>query len=196
MSLTQACSLFLLEEAVLEVWKDIDGYEELYQVSNTGKVRSLRYKNRDEVRELFLKPHNQGYLQVELHKNGKRKMFTVHRLVAMAFVDGYGEGKVVNHIDENKQNNVSTNLEWVSASQNVLHSISHRRSVKTRNYPKFHARTDKQEVIQISLDGKVIKHWKSSIEVKEKLGYSDWSIKQCCRRKRKTAYGYRWQYAV
>lgn len=98
----------------MEVWKDIDGYEGLYQVSNTGKVRSLRYRNRDEVRELFLKPHNQGYLQVELHKNGKRKMFTVHRLVAMAFVDGYEVGKEVNHIDENKQNNVSTNLEWVS----------------------------------------------------------------------------------
>ena len=180
----------------MEVWKDIDGYEGLYQVSNTGKVRSLRYRNRDEVRELFLKPHNQGYLQVELHKNGKRKMFTVHRLVAMAFVDGYEVGKEVNHIDENKRNNVSTNLEWVSASQNVLHSISHRRSVKTRNYPKFHARTDKQAVLQISLDGEVIKRWESSIEVKEKLGYSDWSIKQCCRHKRKTAYGYRWQYAI
>ena len=89
-------------------------------------------------------------------------MFTVHRLVAMAFVDGYEVGKEVNHIDENKQNNVSTNLEWVSTSQNVLHSISHRRSVKTRNYPKFHARTDKQAVLQISLDGEIIKRWESS----------------------------------
>lgn len=180
----------------MEVWKDIEGYEGLYQVSNTGKVRSLRYRNQDKMNELFLKPHNQGYLQVELHKNGKRKMFTVHRLVAMAFVDGYAIGKEVNHIDENKQNNISTNLEWVSTSQNVLHSISHRKSVMTRKYPKFHARKDKQTVLQMSLNGEVIKRWESTIEVKEKLGYSDWSIKQCCRNNRETAYGYKWQYAI
>ena len=180
----------------MEIWKDIPGYEGLYQVSNLGNVRSLRYGNRDEVRELFLKPHTNGYLQVELHKNGKRKMFTVHRLVAKAFVDGYDEGLMVNHIDENKKNNVATNLEWVSASQNVLHSISHRKVVKTRNYPKFHPRTDKRPVVQMSLDGEPIKHWSSTIEVKEKLGYSDWSVKQCCRGNRQTAYGYKWQYAV
>lgn len=182
-----------------EIWRDIKGYEGLYQVSNLGNVRSLRYRNTYEVRELFLKPHGRGYLQVELHKNGDRKMFTVHRLVAMAFVDGYEENKVVNHIDENKQNNVSTNLEWVTASQNVLHSISHRRVVgpiKRPNYPKFHARADKQPVVQMSLDGELINHWESTIKVKEKLGYSDWNIKQCCRGKRHTAYGYRWQYAI
>jgi hypothetical protein len=181
-----------------EIWKDIKGYEGLYQVSNLGNVRSLRYRNRDEVRELFLKPHARGYLQVELHKNGKRKMFTVHRLVAMAFVDGYEENKQVNHIDEDKKNNVSTNLEWVSASQNVLHSISHRKVVdgKLRYYPKFQARTDKRPVVQMSLDGEIIKRWESTIKVKEKLGYSDWSVKQCCRGNRQTAYGYKWQYAI
>ena len=188
-----------------EIWKDIAGYEGLYQVSNLGKVRSLQYGNRDEVRELYLKPHTRGYLQVELHKNGSRKMFTVHRLVAMAFVDGYEETKLVNHIDEDKQNNVSTNLEWVTASQNVLHSISHRKVVTKRNcgghrnhvnYPKFQPRTDKRPVIQMSMDGEIIKHWDSTIRVKEVLGYSDWSIKQCCRGNRRTAYGYKWQYAI
>lgn len=182
----------------MEIWKDIAGYEGLYQVSNLGNVRSLRYRNRDEVRELFLKPHVRGYLQVELHKDGKRKMFTVHRLVALAFVDGYEENKQVNHIDENKRNNVSTNLEWVSASQNVLHSISHRKVVngELRYYPKFQARTDKRPVVQMSLDGEIIERWESTIKVKEKLGYSDWSVKQCCRGNRQTAYGYKWQYAI
>ena len=180
---------------MVEIWKDIAGYEGLYQVSNLGKVRSLQYGNRDEVRELYLKPHTRGYLQVELHKNGSRKMFTVHRLVAMAFVDGYEETKLVNHIDEDKQNNVSANLEWVTASQNVSHSISHRIASNTRNYPKFNARTDKRPVLQMSLDGTPIKRWESTIEVKGALGYSDWSIKQCCRGNRKTAYGFIWQYA-
>ena len=179
-----------------EIWKDIAGYEGLYQVSNLGKVRSLRYKNRDETRELYLKPHTRGYLQVELHKNGDRKMFTVHRLVALAFVDGYEEDKQVNHIDENKKNNVSTNLEWVTVSQNVLHSLSRRTVPATRKYPKFHARIDKRPVVQMSLDGEIIGYWESTIKVKEKLGYSDWSVKQCCRGNRQTAYGYKWQYAV
>ena len=179
-----------------EIWKDIAGYEGLYQVSNLGNVRSLRYRNHDEVRELYLKPHTKGYLQVELHKDGKRKMVTVHRLVAMAFVDGYEDDKQVNHIDENKENNVSTNLEWVTVSQNVLHSISHRKSVATRKYPKFYARTDKRPVVQMSLDGEIVAHWESTIKVKEALGYSDWSVKQCCRGNRQTAYGYKWQYAI
>lgn len=179
-----------------EIWRDIKGYEGLYQVSNLGKVRSLRYANRDEVRELYLKPHTRGYLQVELHKNGSRKMFTVHRLVAIAFVEGYEEKKLVNHIDENKRNNVSTNLEWVSASQNVLHSLSHRRVGNTRRCTKSHSRRDNRPVLQMSLDGEIIRHWGSTIEVKKTLGYSDWSIKQCCRGNRHTAYGYKWQYAM
>lgn len=179
-----------------EIWKDIAGYEGLYQVSNLGNVRSLRYRNRYEVRELYLKPHNRGYLQVELHKDGKRKMVTVHRLVAMAFVEGYEESKQVNHIDENKKNNISTNLEWVTVSQNVLHSLRHRTVPVTRNYPKFHARTDRRPVIQMSLGGEIIARWESTIKVKEALGYSDWSIKQCCRGNRRTAYGYKWQYAI
>lgn len=180
----------------MEIWKDIQGYEGLYQVSNYGKVRSLHYRHTDEIKELFLKPHNRGYLQVELHKNGKRRMFTVHRLVALAFVDGFSESREVNHIDENKHNNRAENLEWVSTSENVLHSVSHRKKVESRNYPKFHARSDKCKVVQLSLDGVPIRQWDSTIEVKQELGYSDWSIKQCCRGKRKTAYGYMWQYVT
>jgi len=169
----------------MEIWKDIQGYEGLYQVSNLGNVRSLHYRNTNNVKELFLKPHNRGYLQVELHKDGVRKMFTVHRLVAMAFVDGYAEDRDVNHIDENKHNNRASNLEWVSTSQNVLHSITHRTP-----------RTCADSVIQMSLDGRVLRKWNSTVEIRKKLGYSDWSIKQCCRGERKTAYGYRWQYAA
>ena len=121
----------------MEVWKDIQGYEGLYQVSNLGRVRSLHYRNTNEVRELFLKPHNRGYLQVELHKYGNRKMFTVHRLVALAFVDGFAENREVNHIDENKHNNRADNLEWVTTSENVRHSIVHRESRKQEYIPSF-----------------------------------------------------------
>ena len=195
MSITLVVLVFRLR-GLMEIWKDIKGYEGLYQVSNLGRVRSLHYRNTNEVRELFLKPHNRGYLQVELHRYGDRKMFTVHRLVALAFVDGFAKNREVNHIDENKHNNRADNLEWVTTSENVLHSAAHRKKVKTRNYPKFRPRTDNRAILQFSLDGHLIKRWVSTIEVKEKLGYSDWSIKQCCRGKRKTAYGCMWQYAT
>lgn len=175
-----------------EIWRDIEGYEGLYQVSNLGKVRSLRYKNRDEVRELFLKPHNRGYLQVELYKDGKGKTFTVHRLVAKAFVEGYAENKVVNHIDENKQNNVSTNLEWCTMLYNArFYNERHQAEIHAPRGPNKNIRP----VNQISPDGQVVKTWSNSKEVMRKLGWSDWSISECCRGNRRSAYGFTWQYA-
>ena len=176
----------------MEVWKDIDGYEGLYQVSNTGKVRSLRYRNRDEVRELFLKPDNRGYLQVELHNNGKKRMFTVHKLVATHFVRGYKKGYVVNHINENKMDNRAENLEWCSLSCNLEYS----RNLHPERTSKGVPRRCVKEIIQFTLDGVVVRKWASAIDIKSTFGFNEWSIKECCKGKRKTAYGYRWQYAI
>ena len=175
-----------------EIWKDITGYEGLYQVSNLGKVRSLRYKNRDEVRELYLKPHNRGYLQVELHKDGTRKMFTVHRLVAMAFVNGYADDLIVNHIDENKQNNAATNLEWCTSLYNSqFYKERHPEKLSAHRGPNKNVRP----VNQISTDGQIVKTWRSSRDVMRELGWSDWSVSECCRGNRKSAYGFIWRYA-
>lgn len=96
-----------------EEWKDIGGYEGIYQISNLGRVRNSR--------NMILKPNESqhGYLKVNLHKECKRKTIHVHRLVAMAFIDnpnGYSE---VNHIDEDKRNNNYCNLEWVSRLYNT-----------------------------------------------------------------------------
>lgn len=173
---------------MVEIWKDIDGYEGLYQVSNLGNVRSLNWKNTGFVRNLYLKPHNKGYLQVELWKNSERRMFTVHRLVALHFVDGFAEGKVVNHKNEDKTDNHSDNLEWVTPSYNYRYSLH-----KHPEYRKIRCNTP---IIQCSMQGDFIKEWESPIKIKHVLGYSDWSIKECCRGKRKQAYGYQWQYAI
>jgi hypothetical protein len=169
---------------VEEIWRDIKGYEGLYQVSNLGNVRSLRYGNRNEVRELFLKPHNQGYLQVELHKDGKRKMFTVHRLVARAFVPGYFDGAHVNHKDENKHNNQADNLEWVTIRENSMYGTCQERLHKNQRKP----------VIQLTLDGKFVKEWPSVWSVNYELGIDPGTIIKVCKGKYKTSGGYRWKY--
>lgn len=173
-----------------ELWKDIPDYEGLYQVSNLGNVRSLNWRNTGEIKNMFLKTHNQGYLKVELTKNGKRKTFMVHRLVALCFVKGYQEGYVVNHINKDKTDNRAENLEWCTQSYNTAYTLCHlyrngrRRAIKC-----------KTPILQIDWSGQVVKVWNSPIEIKHSLGFNDWSIKQCCLGKRKQAYGYFWQFA-
>ena len=105
----------------MEIWKPVVGYEGLYMVSNIGRVMNCR------TGRILSDYYHQGYRRVDLCKNGKRKHWRVHRLVAMAFVDGYKEGLVVNHIDECKDNNVWTNLEWMTQADNVRYSAGKRR---------------------------------------------------------------------
>lgn len=110
-----------------EIWKDIEGYEGLYQVSNLGNVKSLR-KRIDKGKchryfdEKILKPieTNRGYLRVKLCKDRKIKKIRVHRLVAEAFIKR--PELEVNHIDGNKKNNKVENLEWVTQRENKQHA--------------------------------------------------------------------------
>ena len=118
------------DDKMEEIWKDIEGYEGLYQVSNLGRVKSF-YKEGRILKQCIDKD---GYFCVGLFKNKKQNNKHVHRLVATAFVDGYFEGAVVNHIDENKQNNLWTNLEWVTNQYNVQYS-SHKWSGE--NHPMY-----------------------------------------------------------
>ena len=113
-----------------EIWKDIEGYEGLYQVSTCGNVKSLPKVRRNGTgtyiqKEKLLKPSNTstGYKKVELCKDGKRKSFKVHRLVAQAFIPNPENKREVNHIDGNKHNNNVNNLEWVTSSENKLHAF-------------------------------------------------------------------------
>lgn len=114
----------------MEKWKTIDGYEGIYQVSNQGRVKSLSRKVPHarhgfvSVKEKILKPdtNHDGYARVGLCKEGLNSTHKVHRLVATAFLQKKDDGNVVNHIDGNKSNNSVKNLEWVTQSENVLHS--------------------------------------------------------------------------
>lgn len=163
-----------VEYTISEEWKPIDGFEGLYAVSSKGKVMNLK-----SGRILKHCSTPQGYAKVALcNGNGKIKQITVHRLVAEAFIENPDNLPEVNHIDENKTNNDVTNLEWVTASQNIKHSV-HQRSCK---------------INQLSLDGELINTWESSHEIQRELGYIYSNIIKCCKNKRKQANGYRWEY--
>jgi len=112
------------------MWKPIEVYEELYEVSDTGHVCRVGGE--------ILKPQDEshGYLSVSLSKNGKRKSFKVHRLVAKAFVLNPHKLNVVNHLDGNKKNCSASNLEWTTSANNNQHSWNlglNRNTEKQRN---------------------------------------------------------------
>lgn len=102
----------------MEVWKDVAGYEGLYQVSNFGRVKS-------SYTDMVMKqtPNNTGYLVVNLTKNGKQKVRPVHRLVAASWLPLNAQKTFVNHRNGNKHDNRLDNLEWCTKSENAIHSL-------------------------------------------------------------------------
>ena len=112
-----------------EIWKDVKGYEGLYQVSNLGRIKSISYFNRANKktypRNKILKPliNDKGYLRVDLRKNNKSKKVRIHRIAAEHFIPNPYHFSEVNHIDGNKQNNCVNNLEWCTHSQNMKHAV-------------------------------------------------------------------------
>ena len=179
-----------------EVWKDIDGYEGLYQVSNLGNVKSLRYMGRNEKRNLTPKCNNAGRLWVELRGNGKPKQFLIHRLVASAFIQNPYNYPQINHIDENPKNNVVGNLEWCTGIYNVREYYkNHPEKASKRKHSPIYNRHMDSKILQYTKTGELVKEWKNPIEAVHENGWNEWSIIQCCKGKRHTAYGYIWQYA-
>jgi hypothetical protein len=112
----------------MEVWKDVVGYEGIYQVSNLGNVKrisktrgvNIKYKN-----DYILKPmdNGKGYLRVKLTNNGISKRVMLHRIIAEAFIPNTNNKKVVNHINCNLKDNSIENLEWCTQSENCLHAV-------------------------------------------------------------------------
>lgn len=162
-----------------EIWKNIAGFEG-YQVSNFGRVKSF-YGKKERILKAGLRSN--GYLNVILCKNGKMKCFLIHRLVANAFIDNPDNLPVINHIDENKQNNQVSNLEWCTYSYNNSYNDKGK---------KTGAKLAKK-VGQYSKDGKLIKIWPSMIEA-DRNDFNMGNICSCCQGKRKTHGGFIWQY--
>lgn len=121
-----------------EIWKDIKGYEGLYQISNLGRVKSLNYKRTGIEEILKSKKMRNGYLRITLNKNGKYKTFAVHRLVAEAFINNPNNLPEVNHKDEDKQNNCVWNLEYCDRRYNVNYGTRNKRVSETVKGEKNH----------------------------------------------------------
>ena len=125
-----------------EIWKDIFGYENIYQVSNLGRVRGLKRKTGNSTGyyirkgKILKKAMNiHGYEFVILSKNGKRKTITVHRLVAEAFIPNPNHFPCINHKNENRACNIVENLEWCTHKYNSNYGTSQKRKVMAISKP-------------------------------------------------------------
>lgn len=174
-----------------EIWKDVKGYEGLYQVSNFGRVRSLNYKHTKNVKELAYRINHKGYIDVHLSKNGKSKHLVVHRLVAKTFIPNPNNLPQINHIDGNKQNNRIDNLEWCNNSENLKHAYKLNLRLKKQGVNHHNCK----KVNQYDLNGNFIKTWDFIKQANVELKIPHSNIVCCCRGLYKKAGGFIWRYA-
>lgn len=167
-----------------EVWRDIEGYEGLYQVSSEGRVKSLKRKMRKNERILKPTYDGRGRLYVDLCAGGKRKRHKVHRLVCQAFHENPDNKPEVNHINENASDNRACNLEWCTRIENVNHRTRTERAAKAQSKP----------VAQYAQDGELIKIWPSVRETERQTGFRHGYISLAANGKCKQAYGFIWKY--
>lgn len=164
-----------------EIFKDIKGYEGLYQISNLGNVKRIKKEN-----YILCKPSkdSRGYKQIVLTKDKKRKSFKVHRLVALAFIDNINNYKEINHKDENKLNNNVTNLEWCTRKYNCNYG--------NRNYKCTRHRLHR--IAQYNKQNDLVGEYPSLKEAEKITGIKYQNISSCCRNIKKSAGGYIWKY--
>lgn len=191
----------------MEVWKDIKGYEGIYQISNLGRVRMLVFRNnryainKIRMKKIYQPKNKKDYQKVGLtDKLGRTKKHLIHRLVASAFVPNPLNELFVNHKDENKQNNRYDNLEWCSREYNNQYSFKLHperiKSMQTKEVEEKRIKKLSKRVNQYNLDKSIlIATYSSSKEAGRITGLSQGNISNCCRGLYKQAYGYIWEYA-
>jgi hypothetical protein len=177
-----------------EIWKPVVGYENAYEVSNLGRVRSVdKYVNHNpsgmalrkgQIRKQILT--KDGYCRVSLWDKYKGRYFAVHRLVAMAFIPNPDNLPCVNHKDENPQNNRADNLEWCSVLYNGGYGTKGLRCSKSQS----------KQVAQYDKEGNLLKVYIGPVYAEKETGINQCAIRNCCLGHSKTAGGYVWKYLI
>lgn len=176
----------------VEIWKPVVGFEGLYEVSNMGRVKSLKRLHTKE-RIIAQSLNHKGYARVTLWKENKQRKFSVHRLVAKAFIPNLDNLPQVNHKDENKQNNNVWNLEWCTQLENHRYgTVNERISASLTNNPK-----KSKPVSAFDDEGNLVNTYPSIYEASRQMGVSASSISSCIkgRNRMKHCCGLVWKFA-
>lgn len=171
----------------MEIWQDIQGYENRYQISNFGNIKSIHTYKNGTKKEIYLNPSTRGgYKYVKLCKNSKGKEYAVHRLVAKYFIPNPDNLPQVNHKDYNRSNNIVDNLEWCTLEYNVLYSKDNIAFAVKQSHHK--------NIYQYDNRGNLVKIWNLIMDIFRELGLNQRQISDCCNGKVKTCGGYVWSY--
>lgn len=187
-----------------ELWKNIKGYEDRYQISNLGSVKSLTRNAKHNCKKgtILLKGKilkdwktNNRYKMVVLVKPGTRKYFLVHRLLAQAFIPNLENKRCVHHKDDDKTNNIINNLEWLTHAENNKHAYQSglRISAWLGKFGKDHHSS--KVVLQYTKNGKFVNKFYGAADASRKTGILKQGIYHVLKGKRKTAGDYLWRYA-
>lgn len=176
-----------------EIWKDIEGYEGLYQVSNFGRVRSYKQSKKGKI----LKPklNSGGYCIIGLFKNGLQRKMLIHRLVAECFLYNVENKPFIDHINTIRTDNRVENLRWVTTKENQNNPLTIKyRKEHTEWCVKGEKHHRNKPIIQYDKDGNFIKEWPSIRESSKQNNVNEQNISACCRGKIKTAGGFVWRF--
>jgi len=180
----------------IEIWKNVDGYNGLYQISSMGNV-----KNTKTGKNLKPSKNGGGYLFVQLFNNNIGKYYRVHRLVAEAFISNPENKPCVDHINTDKTDNRAENLRWCTHKENCNNPLTKQHNSKSKkgNKNSCHGvlgakHWHSKPILQFTADGYFIKKWESTLDIELELGFKRENIRDVCRGKYKTSGGYVWKY--